>query len=199
MNKKDYKRLKAINGEIAQLNQDVENILSEIRESYIKRDLRDVKTLEKNLSRTLRLLNLRETIREELMLPKYVKLENAYQDIKDFCEENENIPLHKGLIEEYISINLIDTYNHCHYDFTWVVKDKDIYVTNIRWNKNQILPNDLKMVLKGKKRIIKNDLVEVTKHMMFEGTLAIKHKGSNYFQGATLKKAIRILEDHYYM
>jgi hypothetical protein len=199
MNKKDYKRYKKIRAEIAQLNQDIDDCMTSIKMSYEQRDLKGAKKQNRVLENLLQMLYKRETISDELLLPKYVKLENGYQDVKDFIKDNEWFEDEEtSIIEEYVSNYLLDETNHNLYGFNYVVKGNDIYVTKIRWNQYQILESDLKDVLKGN-NWIENDYVEVVKDITFKGCLLIKSKESSYIERCTLKEAIRELENKYVM
>lgn len=198
MNKKDYKRYKKIGTEIAQLNQDVEDCMSALKECYETRNLNRAKRFNGSLNYLLKELYKREVIRDELLLPKHMKITNGYQDIQDFIKDNDWEEEESSVIEEYVSNCLLDETNHNLFGFTWVVVGKDIYVTNIRWNQYQTLECDLKDVLKGK-HMIENDYVEVVKDISFKGCLLIKNKESGYTRRYTLKEAIKELESLYVM
>lgn len=199
MSKHDYKRYKEIREEIAQLEQDQQDTLKELQDAYVNRDRSNAKMLYKRLEIILNDLNIRETIRHELLLPKYAKIEDGMSCLESFWQDNDIEPNDED-IEEFAAMYLNDNFNHNVYGFNWVVKGRDIYITSIRWNEKQILKSDLKQLFKGKIRKIENWKVRITKHPFWEHTLVIVHKDSTYVQSAnTLNKAIRILEDHYYM
>ena len=198
MNKKDYKRYKKIEVELAQLNQDYDDILKRMQEFYDERNIKcdGVNGQFALLKNTLKEIGLRKTIMQELLLPKWIKIENGFQECLDFWQDNQ-LPHNDSDICEYISMYLTDSTNHDLYGFNWVVKGKDLYVTNIRWNKNQILIYDLKH--QAKKDIVVNDLVEVVKDQQV-GTYYIHDKFTNYHTSrATFRQTVEWLESHYYM
>lgn len=190
MNKNQYKRYKEIGSEIAQLHQDMEDTLTEIKQHYIDRNLKSVRGAQIRLENIIRGIDMREVIREELLLPQYVKMEGAMRYVKDQP---------KSFVEEFIAMYLTDNYNHNVYECTYHSDAKNIYITNIRWNKNQVLPRDVKRVLKGELDHIKNGHFEMYKYGMKEGMVLIKHKASNYVNAYTYKKAIKVMEEHYYL
>lgn len=190
MTKKDLKRHNKIKEELAQLDQDFEDVLEEIRNHYVERNMKDVKIAETKLKWVLREVNLRRTIDEEILLPKYVKT--------TWVGNEEDMPKDAEM-DEYIAMFLTDNYNHNVYGFYWVSKGKDVYITNIRWNQNQTLPIDLKKCLKGEIGSIKNGEVEIYKDPFNKGVLLIKDTTTKYVRAATLKETIKELESKYYM
>lgn len=200
MNKKDYKRYKKIRLEITQLNQDIDDTMNEIKYHYAQRDVQGAKKLNLDLSTLLEELYKREAIRDELLLPKYLKIEGGFKDIQDFVKDNDwDEDDTEELIEEYCSIFMLDNYNHTHFDFYYHVKGEDIYITNIRWNKKQMLPHDLKRLLKKEINVMENGYVLINRHPIFKGLITIYEKGSQMGESFSYKEAIEYLENHYYM
>ena len=190
MTKKDLRRHNKIKEELAQLDQDFEDVLEEIRFYYVERNMKKIKVAETKLKWVLREVNLRRTIDEEITLPKYVKM--------TWVGEEEDMPKDAEM-EEYIAMFLTDNYNHNVYGFQWVVKGKDVFITSIRWNQWQILESDLKRCLKDCNVCVKNGEVEIYKDPSKKGVLLIKDIESKYVRAAKLKEAIKELEDNYYM
>lgn len=200
MNKKDYKRYKKLRSEIAQLNVDLEDTYEEIKQLYIKRTSKGLRSVHIRLEYLLREINLRKTIEEEIVLPKHAKIDGGFQDVQDFIKDNDfEDEETTSILEEYCSMYLTDNYNHNIYGFTYHVKGKDIYLTNIRWNENQTLPHDIKMVAKGKEDMIDNALFSVVKDPFFKGCVLINDKETKYTQRCSWKMGIRLLENQYYM
>ena len=200
MNNKDYKRYKKLRADIAQLHQDVDDTMSAIRLCYEKRDVQGARELELDLNILLEELYKRETIKSELLLPKYLKIENGFQEVKDFIKNNNYDEEDTGVfLEEYCSMFMLDNYNHNHYDFYYHVKDNDIYITNIRWNEKQMLPHDLKRVLKGEIKDIKNGYVLIKRHPIYKNQLSVYEKGSQMSHMLSFKETVEYLESRNYM
>lgn len=205
MNKNEYKRYKRIGAEIAQLHQDMDDTLSEIRELYIARDTKHLKGVRIRLENIIRETYLRETIREELLLPQYVKMEDGMKPLLAWWDEINEMDINLQDIEEHIAMFLTDNYNHDVCEFNYFVKGDDIYITNIHWNEKQILPHDIKLILKGELREIDNGFVHISRDMnltTFEpnkGFVLIKHKLSGYVGRYTYKDAITCLMHDYYL
>lgn len=185
--------------EIQDLAQDFEDTLREIHDLYVKRDMKHLKGVEIRLHNIIRGINLRETIKEELSLPQYVKMEGGMLPLKEWWDKTNDMVKDHQDIEEHIAMFLTDNYNHNVYGFDWVVKGDDIFVNNIRWNENQILPNDLKLLLKGQIKVIENGMVSIYKDIDFKGSVLIKDKETNYIGRYTYKEAIKALESRYYL
>lgn len=200
MNKKEYKRYKKIRTEITQLNQDIDDTMNEIKYHYTQRDVRGARKLNLDLGILLEELYKREVIRDELLLPKYLKLEGGFQDVQDFIKDNDwDEDETEELVEEYCSTYLLDYTNHNHFDFYYHVKGKDIYITNIRWNEKQMLPHDLKRLLKKEIDAMENGYVLIKRHPIFKGLITIYEKGSQMGESFSYKEAIEYLENRYYM
>jgi len=198
MNKNSYKRHQVIKNEIANIRQDLLDSEEELKGAYIERNLKKAKYIKKRINLLLGSLYTRETIQGEILLPQQLKIENGVLVLEDFWKDNSIEPNNSDF-EEFVAMYLTDNYNHNIFGFVWVVKEKDIFVTKIRWNKNQILESDIKETIRGKTQI-NNDFVTITKNRDKENSVVIVHKESGYVQEAnTLKGAIKILRNHYYM
>ena len=69
MTKKDLRRHNKIKEELAQLDQDFEDVLEEIRFYYVESIMKKIKVAETKLNWVLMEVNLRRTIDEEITLP----------------------------------------------------------------------------------------------------------------------------------
>lgn len=200
MNKKDYKRYKKVRVEIAQLNHEVDDTMDSIRLCYEQRDVKGARNLNLDLNILLEELFKREVIRDELLLPKYLKIKDGFQEVQDFIKDNDWDQLEtESLVEEYCSTCILDEGNHNHFDFYYHVKGKDIYITNIRWNEKQMLPHDLKRLLKKEIDAMENGYVLIKRHPIFKGLITIYEKGSQMGESFSYKEAIEYLENRYYM
>lgn len=197
MNKRDYKRYKQIKLELQQLEQDENDTLNEISDLIKQRNTKGLKYLYSRLEHIIALKCLRETIREELLLPKWIKMENGMQPLLDWWHENYEMVEDYAEVEEHIAMYLTDNYNHNVYGFDYFVKGKDIYVTNIIWNENQILVSDLKH--KAKTDIVKNDFVEIIKSNTDKCWYLTDKRNGYTTSRTTLRETIEWLEKHYYM
>lgn len=197
MDRRDYKRYKQIKLELQRLEQDESDTLNEISDLIKQRKTKGLKYLYSRLEHIITLKCLRETIREELLLPKWIKMENGMQPLLDWWHENYEMVEDYAEVEEHIAMYLTDNYNHNVYGFDYFVKGKDIYVTNIIWNENQILVSDLKH--KAKTDIVKNDFVEIIKSNMDKCWYLTDKRNGYTTTRTTLRETIEWLESRYYM
>lgn len=203
MNRKTYKRYQEIKEEISKLNEKIEESQDQLVALYTKRNTKGIRDLENALRWNIRERCQLVAIRDELLLPQYVKIENGVEEVLTHIKDN-NIgePYLYNFVEEYVAMYLTDEYNHDVEEFTWHCDEKNIYVTQIRWNENQILPIDVKRVIKDGK-MIDNCYVTLTKYYGWKGyenRITFHDKSSGYTQIVdSYTQAIRMLEARCYM
>lgn len=199
MNKNQLKRYRKIGAEIAQFNQDLEDAERWLGDCYTRRDFNGARDTLKTIENIYHEIGIREVIRDELLLPQFVKLKNGINEIKDFMQDNEIVENYETFIEEYIAMNLTDNYNHNLFGFDWVVRGSSISVSNIRWNQHQLLECDLKSLLKGEISRIEIGDVHLNKHAHFKNAICLYDRREPNYKNLSLNEAIKWLEEHYYL
>lgn len=208
MNKNQLKRYKRIGEEIAQFHQDLEDAQKWLNDCYVRRDYDGARDTLKTIENIYQEIGIREVIREEILLPQYVKLEDAmntiHENIKDDCKldgDGEWILTNYGedFLEEFVAMYLVDNYNHCLFTFDWVVKGSTIFVSNIRWNQHQLLKCDLKELLKGMISRIDIGDISLIKNTHFKNTIVLYDRREPNYEKFSLNEAIKWLEEHYYL
>ena len=199
MNKIQLKRYKKIGTEIAHLNQDIEDAQKWLDNCYIRRDFEGARETLKKIEDIYHEIGIRQVIREELLLPQSIKLENAITEIEDFMKDNSIVDDYEAFVEEYVAIYLTDNYNHTLFGFDWKVRGSTIYVSNIRWNQHQLLSHDLKCLIDGEiSRIEIGDIVLI-KNTSLENAICIYDQEEPNYQTLSLSEAIKWLKKHYYL
>ena len=207
MNKTNYKRYRRIGAEIKLLEQDIEDVMNELDNAYRFLDFEDVERLNSCLNFELSQLCRRKAIREEIMLPSFIKIDGALAILEDYRPKGKmptedwilNTKMGREYGEGFIFNYLVDEYNHAPQEFTLAIKGSTFYVSNIRWHKNQLLEHDLKMVLKGKVKEVKNGFIVITKHPNFANSLWVLDRETNSTKLFTFREAISYLKEHYYL
>ena len=203
MNKVLLKRYKKISAEIASMEQELEESQRWVEACYFRRDYSRTNSMLKTMSGIHHELAKRKVIREEILLPQNVRLENALESLQmvfkeDFIlgEDGEWFLTKDGedFLGEYLENYLVDNYNHCVYEFEWAIKGSLVYVNKIRWNYNQLLKSDLKKLLKNKLKKIELGDVVLIKSTTSKNAICVLDLGDY-----TLKETIKWLEDNYYL
>lgn len=197
MTRKQFKLYKQTKGEIALLNEEINQLEYELQDLCDGDDVREINKTTKTIALKLKKKYDLISYRNKLLLPTHLVLKDGLKECKDFLQDNKEMEMDlETTIEEYSSMYLLDEYNHNHYGFQWAIKDNcdDIFLTRIRWFENQLIKEDLKDILKGKIKSFKNRFVSIHKHAIFKNALTIENKESGFFYMANYKKAINYLE-----
>ena len=197
---KRIKRYKALKEKMCSIDNELEEVIwGSMRELYEHRNLKEIKRFQEGIRKEIHTLSLIKTTIVELCLPTHLKIDNGWQDVQDFCKDNDfDLETEsKSVAEEYVAMFLTDNYNHDVNEFVWVVKGADLWVSRIKWNDGQIIREDIKDIWKHKKRSVENCWVKI---MGVDDGIIIRFKEESEIEKCfSINETINLLESHYLM
>lgn len=189
------KEIEELNNTIEQLDKDIDNYYDE--NLYELRKTSTLKRLENQLIESTKKRAFLRAYLRMLTLPKKVVIVDGLEDAKTFIKDYDTSAKIDYVIEEMVYMFLTDNYNDKICNYTWAKNDKDnnIYITRIRWDKNQLIKEDIKDILKGKIKSFSNGLVVIKRHNDFKDHLSILNKTNGFLYMASYKVALNYLKD----